>query len=167
MPSRRIWENWVDQHSTKLILYARRWTNDPSVAEDWVQESFLRLWKRRDAVEDPVFYLHRSIRNLAVDQSRRRKSESKRIEEIQIRSQPFQMFQCPAEQGEWKDAVEKALLDLPDEQSEVVTLKIWSQLTFAQIADLTGSPIGTVTSRYRYAMSTLKSLLSEHHCYEG
>ena len=47
------------------------------------------------------------------------------------------------------------------EQAEIVTLKIWSGLTFAQIAELTSAPAGTVASRYRYALAQLRRILVE------
>ena len=44
---------------------------------------------------------------------------------------------------------------------EVVMLKIWSDLTFRQIADTLGLPPGTVASRYRYAVEHLRQALKE------
>ena len=52
-----------------------------------------------------------------------------------------------------------ALRQLPTEQSEVVVLKVWEELTFAQIADVLGIPPATAASRYRYALVKLSYLL--------
>jgi RNA polymerase sigma-70 factor (ECF subfamily) len=56
-------------------------------------------------------------------------------------------------------AVWAALRSLPTEQSEVVVLKIWEEMTFIQIAEILGIPPSTVASRYRYAIEKLTSKL--------
>ena len=52
-------------------------------------------------------------------------------------------------------AVWLAIRSLPVEQSEVVVLKIWEELTFVQIAEVLDVPPATAASRYRYAMQKL------------
>ena len=59
------------------------------------------------------------------------------------------------EQEESYRAVWLAIRSLPVEQSEVVVLKIWEELTFSQIAGVLGLPAATAASRYRYAMQKL------------
>lgn len=162
MPPPIAWETWITQYGAKLLLYARRWTSNQAEAEDWVQECFTRFWSRRHEIDDPVVYLFRSVRNIAIDTSRRQQSQQRRDEELSHRTGQHAQFHCRLEDDEWRHQIETALQQLPQEQAEVITLKIWSQLTFAQISELTQTPIGTVTSRYRYALNTLKSSLSEH-----
>ncbi len=53
----------------------------------------------------------------------------------------------------------QAIRLLPDEQREVVALKIDGELTFAQIAQIMGVSINTAASRYRYALQKLRTLL--------
>jgi RNA polymerase sigma-70 factor (ECF subfamily) len=60
-----------------------------------------------------------------------------------------------------RQAVEEALTHLPPDQREILVLKIWSDLTFAQIAGVLGINPNTAASRYRYALSRLESLLSQ------
>jgi RNA polymerase sigma-70 factor (ECF subfamily) len=57
-------------------------------------------------------------------------------------------------------AVWRELRALPTEQSEVVVLKIWEEMTFQQIAEVLEIPPPTAASRYRYAMTKLASKLS-------
>ncbi|MBU6173722.1 MAG: sigma-70 family RNA polymerase sigma factor, partial [Planctomycetes bacterium] len=57
-------------------------------------------------------------------------------------------------------AVWRALRALPTEQSEVVVLKIWEEMTFQQIAEVLDIPPPTAASRYRYAMTKLANKLS-------
>jgi len=51
---------------------------------------------------------------------------------------------------------------LPDEQREVVILKIWNELTFAEIAQILEISQNTAASRYRYALGALKKNLQPH-----
>jgi RNA polymerase sigma-70 factor (ECF subfamily) len=66
------------------------------------------------------------------------------------------------EQEDTHRAVWLALRTLPIEQSEVVVLKIWEGLTFAQIAEVLSVPAATAASRYRYALAKLSSQLRDH-----
>ena len=58
-----------------------------------------------------------------------------------------------------KDSVRRVLQSLPKSQYEVVILKHWEELTFAEIAEALGLSQNTVASRYRYAMEKLQRSL--------
>ena len=58
-------------------------------------------------------------------------------------------------------ALQSALASLPDEQREVVVLKIWGQLTFEEAAAVIGVSPNTAASRYRYALEKLKDIWHE------
>jgi RNA polymerase sigma-70 factor (ECF subfamily) len=66
-----------------------------------------------------------------------------------------------AEREESHRAVWSALRTLPPEQAEVVVLKIWEELTFAQIGDVLQISPNTAASRYQYAIVKLTSRLSK------
>ena len=55
-------------------------------------------------------------------------------------------------------ALQSALKSLPDEQREVVVLKIWGQLTFEEAAAVIGISPNTAASRYRYGLEKLKDI---------
>ncbi|MFM7868910.1 MAG: RNA polymerase sigma factor [Planctomycetaceae bacterium] len=62
-------------------------------------------------------------------------------------------------QQESAEQIRRILDSLPSEQSEVVILKHWEDLTFAEIAEVLGISQNTVASRYRYAMEKLQRAL--------
>ena len=70
------------------------------------------------------------------------------------------VFDPRPEQKETAAIVEKALQALPEDQREVVTLKLWGDLTFNEIAALTGTSINTIAGRYRYALQALHKRLA-------
>ena len=59
------------------------------------------------------------------------------------------------------ESVSEALRALPGEQREAVLLKVYAGFTFAEISRLTALPVGTVMSRYRYALEKLGALLKQ------
>ena len=52
--------------------------------------------------------------------------------------------------------IEAALAAVPEEQREAVTLRIWGGLGFSEIAQVTGVPVETATSRCRYGLAAMK-----------
>ena len=60
-----------------------------------------------------------------------------------------------------KQALLRAVERLPDQQKEVVILKIWGELTFDEIARTLDESLNTVASRYRYALQKLKNIVPE------
>jgi RNA polymerase sigma-70 factor, ECF subfamily len=70
---------------------------------------------------------------------------------------------CPVDEAEREEshrAVWAAVRALPREQAEVVVLKIWEGLTFAQIGEILEISPNTAASRYQYAMAKLTARLS-------
>ena len=67
---------------------------------------------------------------------------------------------CPIESQETADQIRKHLVTLPDEQREVVVLRIKAGLTFKEIARIQQTTIPTVQGRYRYGINKLRSLLN-------
>ncbi|MCX7886907.1 MAG: sigma-70 family RNA polymerase sigma factor [Verrucomicrobiae bacterium] len=59
--------------------------------------------------------------------------------------------------------VEAALRELPEEQREVLILKLWGNLTFREIAETLQIPQNTAASRYRYALETLRRRVTDEH----
>ena len=55
--------------------------------------------------------------------------------------------------------INRALSTLPEEQKEAVVLKVWTDMTFEEIAEVQQCSLQTVASRYRYAIARLKELI--------
>ena len=64
--------------------------------------------------------------------------------------------------SESQRALAVAIDRLPAEQREVLVMKIWNELTFADIGTVLGIPQNTAASRYRYALCALKKNLTNH-----
>ncbi|MBX3468004.1 MAG: RNA polymerase sigma factor [Planctomycetes bacterium] len=130
-------------------------TCDPAAAEDVVQESFVRALSRAPEGDGPLDgWLHRTARNLALDHLRRRKVAADRAGDVALL---LARRDGPAPDGLDAQAVSRALLDLPLEQREVVLLRVWEGLSFPEVAARVEAPLGTVHSRFRYAMERLRA----------
>jgi RNA polymerase sigma-70 factor (ECF subfamily) len=71
------------------------------------------------------------------------------------------LFESSLEKAEEDARLETAIRELPVEQREVLTLKIWGELTFQQIATVTDESPNTVASRYRLALAALRQQLAK------
>ena len=65
-------------------------------------------------------------------------------------------FDDTIKQQETAQLIDRAIKIMPEKFREVVILKIWSELTFAQIAEALDVPLNTAASRYRYGLEILK-----------
>lgn len=156
------WRTCYRQLAPKLLLYARQWVNSAADAEDIVQTTFIKFWKRQpDAKPEHYPLLYAALRTTAMDyrrsQERRDRRESDAGVELPHEGSPF--FDTALQQREDAELVEAALKKLPAEQREVLVLRIWGELTFAQIADSLGISINTITARHRYALEALRKIL--------
>jgi len=158
-------ENWREcyrQLAPKLVLFARQWVGSRADAEDVVQAAFVRFW-RRQPLAQPEHYplLYAAVRSAAIDQLRRdrRRAERETVHQLEAGSQ---LFELPPQQQEEGAAIEAALQRLPEAQREVLVLRIWGELTFAEIATALGASINTITSRYRYGLETLRRVMKAH-----
>jgi RNA polymerase sigma-70 factor (ECF subfamily) len=159
------WQAWLDRHGAALVLLARQFVGSRADAEDVVQEAFVRFWRSRLGVEEPAAYLFACVKRCALDSQRSRRRRSAR-EEKAARPEAESLFVGVPEQDERRAAIETALRELPQEQAEVVVLKIWGGLTFPQIAAALELPVNTAASRYRYALVKLREALAEEPSYE-
>lgn len=173
-------ERLYDRYSTLVFSVSLRVLHDPQLAEDVVQEVFLRLW-RQPASFDPgrgrfISWLMSVTRNRALDELRRvsRRNRSEDAEEDD--SSPLDALATtdrmddPAlgvELQEQRDAVRMAMTRLPPEQRRAIELAYFSGLTQAEISDVTGDPLGTVKTRIRLGMRKLRDSLTEFMAADG
>jgi len=159
------WKQWFRENGSRLLLFARQQTRSQADAEDVLQEAIVRLWRTAGSQPDfpppslPLAYT--SIRHTAIDLARRNTRRTKREQKseyvVDEASESSDWFgTAPLEEKERNSAIAEAIEQLPQKFKEVLTLKIWSDLTFAQIADTLNIPMNTAASRYRYALEALR-----------
>jgi RNA polymerase sigma-70 factor (ECF subfamily) len=148
-----------DLASLRLVRYATTITRNQHDAEDAVQAALVKIAKslsRFIASDQPWHYLLRVVRNESLLIARRMKRWSLTPDLADLTTE------CLVDELEMEEtyrAVWRALRSLPTEQAEIVVLKIWEEMTFAQMADLLEISPDTAASRYRYAMQKLSQRL--------
>jgi RNA polymerase sigma-70 factor (ECF subfamily) len=129
-------------------------------AEDAVQEVFMGVLQSRHRlgnVQDLTAYLFTALRR-AAGRAAARRVRGQALLEAAAGALPTAADRQD-DSGSCSDQLQRALLALPDEQREVISLKIDGELTFAQIAQVIGVSVNTAASRYRYALERLRTSL--------
>lgn len=151
-------ERLVTCHGRELLAYARMLTRQAEDAEDALQNALLRVaGSSRLRVENPRAYLFAAVRNASLNVMRAQKRRRRR--EDAVSGDGVMVFQEPVERSEEVEALNTALNAIPAPQREVVMLKVWGGLTFAEIAEMLSIPRATAASRYRYALDELRKQL--------
>lgn len=141
----------LDEHGPALVLYAQQWCDGP---EDVVQEAFLRLMRERPAPDNPVGWLYRVVRNQAITASRTAIRRARHLEQLARQRQSW--FESDG-QGTLTAAEAVAALEaLPVDLREVVVLRVWSGLSFDEIAQLIGKSTSTAHRKYEAGLSALR-----------
>ena len=149
-----------DAFAPKLYAVARRLCPAQADAEECVQEVFVQLVERRNQlsrIDNLGAYLFASLRHAAQARGKR----SQRLREVVQAAAPSEEPRAESTNFLASRALERALGALPEEQREVVALKVDGDLTFAEIAALLGTSLNTAASRYRYALAKLRDALGD------
>ncbi|MBI1368722.1 MAG: sigma-70 family RNA polymerase sigma factor [Planctomycetes bacterium] len=151
-------EQIYTEHRQGLFTLALTITRRPELAEDAVHEAFVRLCRSTSQRSgDPVAYVFASVRNAAIDQLRRRPKDRS---ESSIFAAPVSPAATPmheAADAERDRLVREALEQLPDDQRQVIVMKLYGNLTFEQIAAAHQEPLSTISSRYRRGLDRLRA----------
>ena len=127
-------------------------------AEDILVEVFLALverGRRVTGIRNLRAYLLKIARNKAARVQGRRGDNTNNPATLAA------VAESPIERKLDAIALQDALAQLPAEQAEVVVLKIWHEMTFAEIGEVLGTSPNTAASRYRYGLEKLREILGE------
>lgn len=158
-----------DLTAQRLVRYAATITRNQHDAEDAVQTALVKVAGEPQLLcrsRQPWSYLLRMVRNesLLILRRKHRWSLVSNVTDLLSRRMVDELDQEDTHRAVWA-----ALRTLPTDQSEVVVLKIWEDMTFAQIAEILGISPSTAASRYRYAIGKLTQKLGvgdAEKCYE-
>ncbi len=154
----------VDAYTDRLFGFFHRMLGGRSEAEDLVQEVFVRVVRTIGDYRDNgrfEAWLFKIAGNLARDRIRKERGapvleDDDRAAEISAPPDRFHDRQATMERAEQADRVQALLDRLPSLEREVVLLRHFGELSFQEIAEYTGSPLGTVLSRAHRGLSKLR-----------
>jgi len=155
-------ERLYNEHAQALFAFLLNFTRDEADTRDVLQEIFIKLARQPDLLanaRDERAFLLRLAHNAAIDLMRRRGTRSKHHEQFGVEQlNTFTPTDDPDETA-FRTELAAALGELPADQRTVVHLKLWSGLTFEEIAATLEIPLNTAASRYRYGLDKLRTRL--------
>ncbi|CAN5924216.1 ECF family RNA polymerase sigma factor SbrI [soil metagenome] len=170
----------VRRHQQALFNFAFRQVRVPQLAEDVVQETFVRVVQNAaDFKHEARFttWVYTITRNLCIDQLRKRAlRKHPSLDQAggeegdgptlgEQTADPRASVEREATGSELKERIARAVDKLPDDQREVFLMREVSNLPFKEIAEITNVPENTVKSRMRYALERLQEALAEYEEY--
>lgn len=163
----------VDRYSDPLSHYLYGFVGDQSKVDDLLQETFIRVFRNRHSYRRIARFstwLYTIAGNLARSEYRKRKRDptlpivrnTRENEEYEVelpdgRRSPERM----ADQPIYDREIHRALGQIDQRFREVVVLRDIQQLSYEEISEITGAPMGTVKSRIHRGRETLKTLLED------
>jgi RNA polymerase sigma-70 factor (ECF subfamily) len=158
------------RYSSLVYSASLRVLRDPALAEDMVQEIFLRIWRKPDSYVAQrgkfATWLTSVTRNRAVDEIRsrnrryRHETASPEQQELDVRGDERDDPALTAELSDQRRLILAALSGLPPEQKQVIELAYFGGLTQQEIAERLNQPLGTVKTRIRLGMQKLRGALT-------
>lgn len=146
-------QSLYEQKAAGLLLYGRALGLSHNEAEDVLQETFVALLKLERPPDEPEYYCLRTFRNRARNYHRSLwRRLARELESIR-------WFERRPDQSEAEEEAMRCLANLPQDQREVIVLKIWHQMTFDEIGRLFEVSPNTVAGRYRYGLNKMRLCL--------
>ena len=163
----------VGRYKDPLTNYIYRFLGDMKECEDLLQETFLRVYRNRHSYRRIAKYstwLYTIAGNLARSEYRKRKrrrlyslqSVNRDDEEYELEIPDDSFLPDTHTESMMQDRfVQETLKQIPEEFREVVVLRDIQQLSYEEIAEITGLPMGTVKSRINRGRTKLQQLLKD------
>lgn len=149
-----------DRYSKIVYSVALRVLRDPASAEDILQEVFMQMWRspaKFVAARGSLGgWLAVVARNRSIDRLRRRRP-TEQVEEMNIAA--LGNLADESERNLLMERCRTVIVQLPPEQRKTLEMAFFDGLSHSEIADMTGDPLGTVKTRIRSAVMTLRKAL--------
>jgi RNA polymerase sigma-70 factor (ECF subfamily) len=158
---RQAFSKLVSRHQSRVVSLTYRMCGDLRLAEDAAQEAFVRVWQNLNSYKPQYAFrswLYRIAANAALDSLRRERPTADLDSVSQADSGPSP--EQSAENNERAAHVRRAIAQLSESLRAVLILREYQDLTYQEIADALGIPVGTVMSRLNSARVQLRRELS-------
>ena len=154
-----------DRHSRLLYGLILRILRNASEAEEVLQDAFLQVWTRAETFNAdlgaPVAWLVRIARNRAIDRLRKNTVNMRTLEVPPPLPSPSESPEARAALSEEQRALGRALEALSAEERQLLEHAYFLGLTQSELAERFGLPLGTVKTRIRTALTTLRRELQQ------
>ncbi|WP_194850360.1 RNA polymerase sigma factor [Nonlabens antarcticus] len=163
----------INRHKQRIHGFIFSKVLDRDITEDIFQDTFIkviRTLKRGKYNEEGKFlpWVMRISHNLVIDHFRR----NKRMPKFQSRND-FDIFDVISDgqdsiesemiESQVHEDVRRLVEELPDDQKEVLLMRIYKEMSFKEIAEITDVSINTALGRMRYALINLRKVIDKHN----
>jgi RNA polymerase sigma-70 factor (family 1) len=155
-----------DRYHVQMFFIAKKYVKDKSLAEDAVQDIFVKLWEKRSRLDDtkPIRgFLFTMLRNHVLNMIRDRKKEIVSVAEVSMELMPKEnLTEDDLIYKEYHEVVKKGLDELSDRKREVFELKAYSGHTNSEVAEMLKINIRTVKTHYYNSSRFIRNYLKNH-----
>ncbi|MFM2395228.1 MAG: hypothetical protein RLZZ546_3211 [Bacteroidota bacterium] len=162
----------INRHQSKIYGFIYSKIQDRDIADDIFQDTFIKVIKtlKGNTYNEEGKFLPWVIRiahNLVVDTFRRDKKmplfrETEEFSIFSIMSDNTPNIESRLITAQVENDLYKLINELPDDQRQVIEMRIYDDLSFKEIADVTGVSINTALGRMRYAVLNLRKLIEKN-----
>ena len=164
---RAAFAEFYDRHVTRLYSVAQKILNDPTEAQDVVQDAFLQIWEKAANFDpnlgQPSYWVVTLVRNKAIDRIRASVRRAKLADDAGAESALVTGSAESAHESlhgqEKAGLIRSALVDLPADQRHAIELAFFSGLTQHEISAQLSQPLGTIKARIRRGLLKLRDQL--------
>jgi RNA polymerase sigma-70 factor, ECF subfamily len=160
-------EALYDRYCSAVMGLSLRITGDRAAAEEIVQETFWRVWRKADSFQAQrgafTSWFFSIVRNLSIDVLRRRRMQARPTSEPEEIVEQIPDPAADVAEVAWLGIrhrqVQAAIATLPLEQRDVIEWAYFRGMTHQEIAQTTGEPLGTIHTRARLGLQKLREAL--------
>lgn len=159
-----ILQQAADRYGKRLYWHIRRLVVSHDDAEDALQETFIKIFTRADSFRGDSLeaWCYRIATNEALQLLRKRTHAFQSMDSLS--GELSEMVAAESAPGADRSAVlfQQAILQLSTQQRVAFNLRYYDELSYAQIAAITGKSENSLRTNYHYAVEKIKEYLTEH-----
>jgi RNA polymerase sigma-70 factor (ECF subfamily) len=162
----------INRHQSKIYGFIYSKISDRDLSDDIFQDTFIKViktLKSNSYNEEGKFlpWVMRIAHNLIIDHFRRNKKmpmyrETEEFSIFSIMTDNSQTVENQMITDQVEKDLKKLIEELPQDQKDVLVMRIYQDLSFKEISELTGVSINTALGRMRYALMNLRKVIEKH-----
>jgi RNA polymerase sigma-70 factor (ECF subfamily) len=160
---RQAFSELVIRYRQRVVNLVYRICGDTELAQDMAQETFIRAWTKLSGYSPRSAFgnwLYRIATNATLDTLRRERTTAN-VDDLPLAAQDVSL-EASIEGRDRAKLVQQAVLSLPPASRSVLVLREYQALSYREISETLGIPIGTVMSRLNYARERLSRILEPY-----
>ena len=156
----------MDAYQSRLYWHIRRMIVDHDLAQDVLQETFIKAYQNFDKFkEDSLLYtwLYRIATNESLQQLNKLKKMQKTDEEAEYYLQNLVADNAEKDSDEIQVLLQKAIQSLPEKQKLVFTMRYYDDLPYEELSKILEMSVGTLKTNYHYAKQKIEEYIKDNY----